>query len=83
LPKLRRDGAAERHAVPSLRSITSNLTSSLSKCDRVLQLTLQSILRALDLAEHMMIARINSFVAARHAFAAHGKHLARVLLPDF
>src|SRR5215470_328910 len=30
-----------------------------------------------------MIARIDPFVAARHALATGGQHLARVLFPDF
>ena len=43
---------------------------------------LQLILRALHLAEHMMIVRIDPLIAARHAFVAGGEHLTRVLFPD-
>ena len=43
---------------------------------------LQFILGALDLAEHMMIARIDPLLAARHTFVAGGEHLTRVLFPD-
>ena len=43
---------------------------------------LQLIPRALDLAEHVMIARIDPLVASRHALVAGGE-LARVLFPNF
>src|SRR6516165_8047445 len=43
---------------------------------------LQFVLGALDLAKHMMIARIDPLLAARHTFVAGGEHLTRVLFPD-
>src|SRR5215468_5868454 len=42
----------------------------------------QFILRALHLAEHIVIARVDPLVASRHAFIAGGEHLTGVLLPD-
>src|SRR5579872_754161 len=46
------------------------------------QRALQFIPRTLDLAEHVMITRVDPLLAARHALVARGQHLTRVLLPD-